>query len=128
MKKILTLLFFYIAIHFCLKNSASAQATARINHIAFYVVDLKTSTNFYLNIIGLDTIPEPFHDGHHTWFLIGPKAHLHIISGAKEKTFKDKNSHLCFSVPSVPDFVEVLKKNNIPFESWTGKKIPGLTG
>ncbi|MBK5270887.1 MAG: VOC family protein [Bacteroidia bacterium] len=100
----------------------NAQSSARINHIAFYVINLKTSTDFYKNIVGLDTIPEPFHDGHHTWFLIGPKSHLHIISGALQKTEHDKNTHLCFSVPSVTDFISVLKKNNISFESWTGEK------
>lgn len=120
MKKAFQFIPFLIAIYFSL--STSAQTTPRINHIAFYVVDLKTSSDFYDNIVGLDTIPEPFHDGRHTWFLIGPKAHLHIISGATQKTPKDKNSHLCFSVPSVTDFIERLKKNNIEFESWAGEK------
>jgi len=100
----------------------NAQRSTRLNHIAFYVVDLKTSTEFYRNIIGLDTIPEPFHDGRHTWFLVGPKSHLHIISGAAQKTEHDKNTHLCFSVISVTDFISILKKNDIPFESWTGEK------
>jgi lactoylglutathione lyase len=99
-----------------------AQTSARLNHMAFYVVDLKISTDFYRNIVGLDTIPEPFHDGRHTWFLIGPKSHLHVISGAVKKTEHDKNTHLCFSVPSVTDFIPILKKNNIPFESWAGEK------
>jgi lactoylglutathione lyase len=122
MKKILLIAFAVSAAVFSTCGSAIAQATPRINHIAFYVVDLKVSTHFYLNILGLDTIPEPFHDGRHTWFLIGPKAHLHIISGASQKTPKDKNSHLCFSVTSVTDFIEKLQKNNVPFESWTGEK------
>lgn len=120
MKKVLQLIPFLIAIYF--STSVHAQTTPRINHIAFYVVDLKTSTDFYANIVGLDTIPEPFHDGRHTWFLIGPKAHLHIISGATAKTPKDKNSHLCFSVPSVTDYITRLKKYNIEFESWAGEK------
>ncbi|MGC4035234.1 MAG: VOC family protein [Chitinophagaceae bacterium] len=95
---------------------------ASLNHIAQYVVDLKVSTDFYQNIVGLDSIPEPFHDGKHTWFAVGPKSHLHIISGATKKEPHDKNSHLCFTVASVPDFTLILKKNNIPFESWTGEK------
>lgn len=123
MKKSLPVIFFCIAIVYCcLPDSTYAQTTPRVNHIAFYVVDLKTSTNFYKNIIGLDTIPEPFHDGRHTWFSIGDKAHLHVISGAVQKTEHDKNSHLCFSVPSVTDFIAILKKNNVQFESWAGEK------
>jgi len=120
MKKIFLIVL--LSICFGFTNKVPAQTTAKLNHIAFYVLNLKTSTDFYRNIIGLDTIPEPFHDGHHTWFLIGPKSHLHIISGATEKTSHDKNTHLCFTVPSVEAFLPVLKKNNIPYENWAGEK------
>ena len=95
---------------------------ASLNHIALYVVDLKTNTAFYQDIIGLDTIPEPFHDGRHTWFAIGPKSHLHLIQGAAGKMEHPKNSHLCFSVGSVDAFITTLKKNNIGYENWAGEK------
>jgi lactoylglutathione lyase len=95
---------------------------SRLNHIALYVLDLKTSTDFYRDIIGLDTIPEPFHDGRHTWFSIGPKSHLHIISGAARKILHDKNSHLCFTVSSVEVFTAILKRNNVEYENWAGEK------
>ena len=103
-------------------NSQVNDKKPRLNHIAVYVVDLKISTAFYKDIIGLDTIPEPFHDGRHTWFSVGIKSHLHIISGAKGKTEHEKNSHLCFSVPSVADFIKVLEKNNVEYENWAGQK------
>lgn len=121
MKKIISTslaLVCFVSVAFC----QDIKPKASLNHIAQYVVDLKVSTDFYTNIVGLDTIPEPFHDGRHTWFAVGPKSHLHIISGAAKKEVHDKNSHLCFTVASVPAFTEVLKKNNIPFESWTGEK------
>lgn len=94
----------------------------RLNHIALYVADLKTSTEFYRDVVGLDTIPEPFHDGRHTWFLVGPKSHLHIISGAKVSLPKEKNTHLCFTVPSVDAFISRLMQNHIPYENWAGAK------
>ena len=123
MKKFLSVAIISLIIVFsCLTQSLPAQTSPRLNHIAFYVVDLKTSTDFYKNIVGLDTIPEPFHDGRHTWFSIGPKSHLHIISGAAAKTSHDKNTHLCFTVPSVEAFIPSLKKNNIPYENWAGEK------
>ena len=121
MKKIISTslaLVCFVSVAFC----QDIKPKASLNHIAQYVVDLKVSTDFYTNIVGLDTIPEPFHDGRHTWFAVGPKSHLHIISGAAKKEVHDKNSHLCFTVASVPAFTEVLKKNNIPFERWTGEK------
>lgn len=108
---------------FLFTMTASAQTTkASLNHIAIYVVDLKSSTSFYQDIIGLDTIPEPFHDGRHTWFSIGVKSHLHLIQGAKEKTAHEKNNHLCFTVPSVQDFIKRLEKNKVEYENWAGEK------
>jgi lactoylglutathione lyase len=102
--------------------SAIAQNKPRLNHIARYVVDLKSSTQFYQQVVGLDTIPEPFHDGRHTWFSIGIHGHLHIISGAKAKIPHDKNTHLCFSVLSINDYIANLKKNGVEYENWAGEK------
>jgi lactoylglutathione lyase len=100
----------------------NAQSKPTLNHIALYVVDLKESTAFYHDIIGLDTIPEPFHDGRHTWFSIGPKSHLHLIQGAVSQLTHPKNSHLCFTVASVEEFVKNLSNHKIEYEDWPGKK------
>ncbi|HWA28349.1 MAG TPA: VOC family protein [Lacunisphaera sp.] len=100
----------------------AAPNAPRVNHIAFYVLDLKVSTDFYEKIIGLPTIPEPFHDGKHTWFLIGPKTHLHIISGAAAKLPKEKRNHLCFTVDSVDAFAARLAEHKIPYEDLAGAK------
>lgn len=116
MKRILSLFTLILLVSFY----ASAQKPV-LNHIAVYVTDLQKSTAFYQHIIGLDTIPEPFHDGKHTWFSIGEKNHLHLIAGALAAVSHDKNSHLCFSVPSVDSFVTRLTKAGIPYEDWPGK-------
>ena len=112
------------ALFLIMKDESFAQANTRprLNHIAIYVTDLQVSTAFYRDIIGLDTIPEPFHDGKHTWFSIGPKSHLHVISGAESATPHNKNSHLCFSVGSVDEFIGRLDKNKIEYENWAGEK------
>lgn len=98
------------------------QKKTTLNHIAVYVVNLQKSTAFYKDIVGLDTIPEPFHDGRHTWFRVAEHSHLHLISGAAGRTEHNKNSHLCFSVPSVEAFIETLNKAGVPYEDWPGKK------
>jgi lactoylglutathione lyase len=102
-------------------SSAFAQKPV-LNHIAYYVYDLKTTSDFYQHVIGLDTIPEPFHDGKHIWFQVGPNSHLHLIAGAKEIINHEKNSHLCFSIPSVEKFIEKLDKAGISYEDWPGKQ------
>lgn len=101
---------------------AAAPAAPRVNHLACYVVDLKVSTDFYASIVGLPVIPEPFHDGRHTWFAIGPNCALHVISGATAKLPKEKRNHLCFTVPSVPEFARHLAENKIPYEDLAGAK------
>ncbi|WP_447642143.1 MULTISPECIES: VOC family protein [Chitinophagaceae] len=121
MRKLYVLSTIFLLIAFWGKAQNGSSKTV-INHIAVYVVDLARSTAFYQNIIGLDTIPEPFHDGKHTWFTVGSNVHLHLIQGAHEKSTHDKNSHLCFSVPSVARFIEGLDKNHIGYESWLGEK------
>ena len=92
-----------------------------LNHIAVYVVDLKAATDFYQTVFDLEIIPEPFHDGRHTWFSIGSAGHLHIISGAKAASAHDKNEHLCFSVASIDEFIKKLTSKKISFENWAGE-------
>jgi lactoylglutathione lyase len=86
-------------------------------------MDVKKSATFYRSVMGLDTIPEPFHDGKHAWFRIAPGVAMHIIQGAKEKKEYYKNQHTCFSVASVDAFTEILKKNNIGWEDRDGAKM-----
>ena len=98
------------------------QQKARLNHIALYVTDLKVSTSFYRDIIGLDTIAEPFHDGLHTWFGIGPLSHLHLIQAGSQRFEHNKNTHLCFTVQDVPAFARMLDSKQIAYEDWPGAK------
>jgi lactoylglutathione lyase len=103
-------------------NAFCQQGKAHINHTAIYVMDVKTSSAFYQNIIGLDTIPEPFHDGKHAWFKTGSDIALHIIQGAEAKKEYYKNQHTCFSVASIEAFIKLLAAKNIPFEDVKGVK------
>ncbi|MEJ7737505.1 MAG: VOC family protein [Chitinophagaceae bacterium] len=97
-----------------------------LNHIALYVVDLQKSTRFYKEIVQIDTIPEPFKDGKHTWFSIG-QGHLHLIEGAKAIVNREKDTHICFSVVSLEEFIARLEKNNIWYTNWKGDgKTPTL--
>jgi lactoylglutathione lyase len=94
---------------------ASAQKPS-LNHIALYVQDIQKSTHFYQHIVGLDTIPEPFRDGKHTWLTIGNNTTLHLIGGAQETKVQDQNNHLALSVSSMETFISRLTKENIPYE------------
>ncbi len=123
MKKINQLLFVATIFFFPPQFSKAQSNNTRINHLAIYVMDLQKSTDFYHDIIGLDTIPEPFHDGKHTWMKIGPGSSLHIIQGATSKKEYYKGNHICFSISSMEKFVETLRKKNIPWEDWANTKM-----
>jgi lactoylglutathione lyase len=121
MKRILLVL---LLASFAFTQNATAQsAKARLNHLAIYVVDLQKTGDFYSNIIGLDTIPEPFHDNKHIWYRIGPGASLHVISGAEKPKEYFLNNHMCFSVPSVDNFVAKLRSRNIGWVNAKGEKM-----
>jgi lactoylglutathione lyase len=100
---------------------SQGKKSPSLNHLALYVTNLQKSTWFYKDVIGLDTMPEPFHDGRHTWFKVGDHSQLHIISGATAATSHDKDTHVCFSVAHLSDIIERLEKNNISYENWAGE-------
>jgi lactoylglutathione lyase len=121
MKRILFLL---LVGFFVSSQSASAQAAkAHINHLAIYVVDLQRTVDFYSGLFNLDTIPEPFHDNKHKWYRIGPGMSLHVIAGAPQPKEYFLNNHMCFSVPSVDNFVAMLKQKNVPWVNAKGEKL-----
>ena len=101
-------------------NAGSDDPVLKLNHIAMYVYDLKKSTAFYENVLRLKQIPEPFHDGKHTWFTIGAAGSLHLIQGAPANISRDKNDHLCFSVKSIDEFIANLDKHKIEYTNWPG--------
>lgn len=125
MKKIFVAACFCFAFLFSANNlfAQTDKPKAVINHLAIFVVDLQKSGDFYENVIGFDTIPEPFHDGKHIWLHIGPNCALHIIEGAEEKKEYYKNNHICFSVASVEAFTQKLQQRGISYEDVSGKKM-----
>lgn len=101
-------------------TTAAGARPIALNHIAMYVYDLKKSTAFYEDVLQLQQIPEPFHDGLHTWFTLGPAGQLHLIQGAKQNIKRDKNDHMCFSVSSIEDFISNLDKHQVTYTNWPG--------
>ena len=113
-----------IALLICLFTiqTNAQQAKAHINHTAIYVMDIQKTGSFYTNIIGLDTVPEPFHDGKHIWYSTGAHTMLHVIAGATAKKDYYKNQHTCFTVPDFNLFIEKLKQLNWSYEDVAGNK------
>ena len=103
--------------------TASAQnknTKVHINHTAIYVMNIAATGNFYTNILGLDSIAEPFHDGKHIWYKTSEHTMLHVIQGASQKKDYYKNQHTCFTVPDFNAFINKLQNLKWPFEDVTG--------
>jgi lactoylglutathione lyase len=105
-----------------ISNQALAQSKPHFNHQTVFVTDLTRASNFYMNVMLQDTIPEPFHDNHHTWFKIADHAELHVVSGAKEDVAHDINIHLAFTVSDLPAFMKHLDQMGVKYGNWAGEK------
>jgi len=121
------IIFICVAIFFFnIHSKAQSAPKPIINHVAITVSNLQAAAQFYKNIVGLDTIPEPFHDGLHAWFSLGTNTALHVIdkkllpSGEIFQTNHSKGNHLCISVASVDQMISILKKNNLKWVDWPG--------
>jgi lactoylglutathione lyase len=99
-----------------------------MNHLAVQVKDLAKSTHFYMHVIGLDSLPEPFRDGRHIWLSLGNTSHIHLITNPGTLPIvPGKTNHLCFSVASIDLFLKELEKNKIAYEDWPGKPMSVTT-
>lgn len=122
MKKIFYSIFFALMLSMVMHVPVTAQKTRpSLNHVALYIVDLKKSTAFYSDLMQLEVIPEPFHDGKHTWYKVGEHSMLHIIQGAAAVSPHDMNTHLCFSMASVDAFIPRLTQLNIKYFNAKGE-------
>ena len=118
MKQSITL---YILVGMCLAGctikSYAQEKKTLFNHVALSVYDLKKSTSFYQDVLLLDTISEPFKIGKHKWFEIAPGLSLHLIMDATEIKEHSRNTHICFSVSSITDFIARLDRFGITYYS-----------
>ena len=103
-------------------QSGERSKVAEFDHTTVYVRDLQKSADFYKQVIGLEEIPEPFKDGRHVWFRVGPHQQLHVVGGATESTRHTIDVHLAFRVASLPDFMKHLDQMGVKYRDFKGEK------
>lgn len=117
MKKILFILLFAASL---LAKAQSYNFT--IDHSTLIVKNLKTTGDFYKNIIGLKEIDHPTKDPNFRWFSIQGSTQLHLIYKESVTMNKHKSSHICLSTDQLDAFIENLNNNDILYEDWPGEK------
>lgn len=100
-------------------DSDSTTYQTALNHIAISVTNLAESEEFYRDVIGLRQIEEPFKEGRHAWFDLGP-AQLHVIKAADERKVRDRSNHLCFSTDDLDGFIQKLAVQGISYYNSDG--------
>lgn len=110
-------------LHFCF-ISLTAQGEAKIevvkhNHIALQVKDIKISTQFYKEVLGLESIEVPDTlKAIRSWFKLSTDQQIHLLAGLDHKVMNDRNgSHFALFVKSIDNTETYLKKNNIPYHA-----------
>ena len=103
-----------------LAQVAPVSKPSEFNHIAIFVQDLQKIADFYEKVMGLEKIPEPFHDGRHVWFRIGEHGQLHVVGGATQPAPTMIDVHTAFRVASIADFMAHLDKMQVKYRSFKG--------
>ena len=105
MRKTLILLLFFTCFHI------QAQSfDFKIDHSSLIVNDLKTTGDFYANVMRLKEIPHPDRAPGFRWFAVHGNSQLHLIYKDTVHMKKHKSMHLCLSTTNLDGFIENLKK------------------
>jgi catechol 2,3-dioxygenase-like lactoylglutathione lyase family enzyme len=105
---------------FLLKAQPGAKIeVVKHNHVALHVKDIKLSTHFYQEVLGLEPVPVPDTlKAIRSWFKLGADEQIHLLAGRKHKVMDDRNgSHFALFVKSINDTETYLKKNNIAYHA-----------
>jgi catechol 2,3-dioxygenase-like lactoylglutathione lyase family enzyme len=113
----------FLLLHLCF-TSLIAQEDIKIevvkhNHVALQVKDIKASTRFYKEVLGLESIEVPDTlKAIRSWFKLGADQQIHLLAGRNYKVMNDRNgSHFALFVKSIDNTEICLKKNNIPYHA-----------
>ena len=122
MKKILLNLLF-VSLFICSGIYAQTKSFDLIqNHQALLVKDLKSTGDFYLNILGFTEIEAGAGQiPPKRWFKNSEGKEMHLIHRDSIKLLP-KGIHMAYSVDDISLFTAHLKKNNVFYGNWASEK------
>lgn len=94
----------------------------QLDHMALSVKNLEQSVLFYKNVLQLMEITNKTQKEGIRWMSLGEGKELHLVSTIKEPVQINKAVHLAFKVQDFENLIAKLKRLEIPFSDWPGKK------
>ena len=92
----------------------------KLDHIAIHVTEMSRSARFYEQVLGLESISEPFQDGLHLWYRIGNGLSLHVIGGANPIPTPSIQHHFAFRVSSLDPVMQRLDLHHVTYRNLKG--------
>ncbi len=89
-----------------------ALTVLELNHIAFYVRDLKASIRFYGGVLGLPPLARPAFDFAGAWFALGSQE-LHLIEDTQNQDKERHSLHVAFLVEDAAACAEALRERGM---------------
>ncbi len=92
------------------------------DHYSFIVEDLKTTGDYYEEVLGLEEIPHPTDTVNFRWFRVRGNTQLHLIRKDKVEKTENKSVHLCLSLQDLDGYIAFLEEKGVPYWDWPGKQ------
>lgn len=115
-------IFFLFVLASIVSINSFSQPDAKIevvahNHVALQVKDIQQSTNFYRDVLGLESIPVPDSlKAIRSWFKLGTNQQIHLLAGRTIPVNNDRNgSHFALFVKSISSTEAYLVQHKMPF-------------
>lgn len=92
------------------------------DHYSFIVEDLKTTGDYYKEVLGLEEIPHPTDTVNFRWFRVRGNTQVHLIRKDKVEKTENKSVHLCLSLQDLDGYISFLEEKGEPYWDWPGKE------
>ena len=93
------------------------------HHAGVVVKDLDRAEWFYGQLMGMSKLPRPEFSIKGAWYEMASGAQLHLM--VSEEAVQGSNRHVALEVENFEETVQVLKENEIRFQTEPGKRHDG---
>ena len=87
-----------------------------LNHVAIHVSDVEKSSEFYRNVLLLESLPRPAFDFPGAWFRLGSQQELHLIGNRADPVISsNRGNHFALRVDELATWERHFQISGIKF-------------